>query len=67
MPRGWRWEWLVQEDGATGVARDILPADDERIVFGTGRRGGVAITRSLALARARGDLVKNLDQDDILA
>jgi glycosyltransferase involved in cell wall biosynthesis len=65
MPTGWQWEWLIQEDGRTGIAREILPADD-RIVFGDGRPNGVAITRNLALSRARGDLVKNLDQDDIL-
>lgn len=65
VPEGWQWEWLVQEDGRTGIARDILPTDD-RVVFGDGRPNGVAITRNLALARARGDLVKNLDQDDVL-
>lgn len=65
LPDGWSWEWLVQEDGRTGVAASILPKDT-RIVFGTGRRGGVAITRNMALAVAKGDLIKNLDQDDIL-
>lgn len=65
MPEGWSWEWLVQEDGSSGVAREILPAD-ERIDFGTGRHNGVAITRNLALSRARGELVKNFDQDDLL-
>lgn len=65
LPHGWAWEWLVQEDGRTGVARDVLPAD-ERVVHGSGRHGGVAITRNLALSRARGELVKNLDQDDVL-
>lgn len=66
MPEGWQWEWLVQEDGTTGVAQDILPSDS-RIDFGTGRHNGVAITRNLALSRARGELVKNHDQDDYLA
>src|SRR5687768_6367518 len=65
LPDGWAWEWLVQEDGRTGVARDVLPPD-ERVVHGSGRKGGVAITRNLALSRARGELVKNLDQDDVL-
>lgn len=65
MPRGWEWEWVVQEDGTSGIAEEILPADD-RIRFGRGRHGGVAITRNLALARCRGELVKNLDQDDVL-
>jgi glycosyltransferase involved in cell wall biosynthesis len=48
------------------VAERILPPSDDRLVFGTGRHGGVAITRNLALSAARGDLVKNLDQDDVL-
>lgn len=66
LPEGWRWEWIVQEDGPTRQAEDILPSDDDRIVFGRGRRGGVAITRNLALSTAQGELVKNLDHDDIL-
>lgn len=65
LPEGWQLEWLIQEDGTTGIAETIIPAD-ERIKFGTGRHGGVAITRNLALSRASGSLVKNLDQDDIL-
>lgn len=68
LPAGWDWEWLVQEDGATGVAASILPVpDDPRIKLGDGRHGGVAITRNLALSRSRGAFVKNLDQDDVLA
>lgn len=65
LPSGWEWELIVQEDGRTRTAHEILP-DDDRIKFGTGRRGGVAITRNLGLARARGSFIKNLDQDDIL-
>lgn len=65
LPQGWDWEWVIQEDGDTGAAKEILP-DDPRLIFGTGRRGGVALTRNLALAQSRGELVKNLDQDDIL-
>lgn len=65
MPRGWEWEWVVQEDGTRGAAEGLLPSDS-RIRFGCGRRGGVAITRNLGLSRCSGSLVKNLDQDDIL-
>jgi len=65
LPAGWGWEWVIQEDGHTGVARDTLP-DDPRISSSMGRHTGVAITRNLGLSRARGDLVKNLDQDDVL-
>lgn len=66
LPTGYQWEWVIQEDGATRVAEDILPPSDDRIRFGVGRRGGVAIARNLGTARARGALIKNLDQDDIL-
>lgn len=65
LPEGWQLEWIVQEDGNTGVAERILPVDD-RISFGGGRHGGVALTRNLALGRATGELVKNLDNDDMM-
>ncbi|MBS2961877.1 glycosyltransferase family 2 protein [Actinocrinis puniceicyclus] len=65
LPVGWRWEWVVQEDGESGAARAILPGDP-RISHGYNAHGGVAITRNLALARAAGGLIKNLDQDDQL-
>jgi hypothetical protein len=65
LPDGWELEWVIQEDGDTGVVRDLLPADP-RVRFGTGRRGGPALTRNMALARSKGDLIKNLDQDDML-
>ena len=44
LPAGWRWEWVVQEDGGAGVARRCLP-DDERIAHGANRHLGVALTR----------------------
>lgn len=66
LPPGWSWEWLVQEDGQTGVLSDLLPGDDPRISLATGRPGGAAIARNMALARASGDLVKVLDADDQL-
>ena len=65
MPEGWSWEWVVQEDGTSRIAHEILPGD-ARISFCEGRPGGVAITRNLGLSRAKGSLVKNLDQDDVL-
>jgi glycosyltransferase involved in cell wall biosynthesis len=66
LPDGWSLEWLVQEDGAEGRrASDILPADP-LIQLAGGRRGGVSVTRNLALARSTGQLVKNLDADDVL-
>jgi glycosyltransferase involved in cell wall biosynthesis len=65
MPPEWDWEWIVQEDGDTGIAREILPADP-RITFGEGRKLGVAHTRNLGVSRVRGSLVKTFDQDDVL-
>ncbi|MFI6499991.1 glycosyltransferase family 2 protein [Nonomuraea typhae] len=65
LPEGWELEWVIQEDGHAGETAAILPADP-RVKIGSGRRGGVALTRNLALARSSGELVKNLDADDIL-
>jgi|SRR6266536_1218930 len=65
IPDGWDWEWLIQEDGETGSIQKLVPEDD-RIRLGIGRYGGPAVARNLALARARGSLVKVLDADDIL-
>lgn len=65
LPSGWSWQWLVQEDGETGSLSDFL-ADDPRISYRTGRRGGPGVARTLALARADGELVKVLDADDKL-
>jgi glycosyltransferase involved in cell wall biosynthesis len=65
MPDGWQWQWVVHEDGPTHQAQDILP-DDPRITFSRTRHGGIAIARNLALAQATGQLVKNLDHDDVL-
>ncbi|MBF6179908.1 glycosyltransferase [Nocardia otitidiscaviarum] len=66
LPKGWSLEWVIQEDGSTNAAEEILRGADERISFHTGRRGGVALTRNLALANSRGELIKNLDADDVL-
>ena len=65
LPAGWEWQWLVQEDGQTGTVAKLL-LDDPRISPGTGRHGGPGVARTLALARAAGDLVKVLDADDQL-
>jgi glycosyltransferase involved in cell wall biosynthesis len=65
MPDGWQWRWLVQEDGEAGTIADFLP-DDPRISYSTGRAGGPGVARTLALARADGELVKVLDADDQL-
>lgn len=66
LPEGWTCEWLLQEDGDGGAAREYLGVDDPILSHGANRHLGVAMTRNLALARANGSLVKNLDQDDVL-
>jgi len=67
LPDGWSWEWIIQEDGddAGTTVTDLLPSD-ERISYSSGRRGGPGIARTMALSRARGELVKVLDADDEL-
>ncbi len=66
LPPGWAWEWLVQEDGETGLLADVLPADG-RVLPGSGRRGGPGVARMMAMSRASGELIKALDADDVLA
>jgi glycosyltransferase involved in cell wall biosynthesis len=68
LPAGWDWQWVVQEDGHSGQVEPALP-DDPRISFGSSRPGspgGPAVTRTMALSRVRGSLVKALDADDRL-
>jgi hypothetical protein len=65
LPEGWRWEWLVQQDGPEGAVP--LPPDDSRISFRVSNRWGrQALARNIALSRAQGDLIKVLDADDML-
>lgn len=65
LPDGWRWEWIVQEDGELDVVKNALPRDP-RISYGCGRIGGPGVARTVALARVTGELVRNLDADDRL-
>jgi glycosyltransferase involved in cell wall biosynthesis len=65
MPRGWDWQWVVQEDGETGDVARMLPHDD-RISAGSGRRTGESATRTMCLSRAAGEFIKVLDADDQL-
>jgi glycosyltransferase involved in cell wall biosynthesis len=66
LPDEWEWQWVVQEDGTTGILDSLLPAD-VRISSGQGRHGGAGTARTLALSRVAGELVKVLDADDQLA
>jgi glycosyltransferase involved in cell wall biosynthesis len=63
---GWEFEWCVQEDGAAPSLHERLPPDERIRYDAAGTRYGVATTRNLALARARGEVVRVLDQDDLL-
>ncbi|AXB48450.1 glycosyltransferase [Amycolatopsis albispora] len=65
LPAGWSWEWLVQADGDGDLLTGRLP-DDPRVRPGHNRKGGPGVTRTMAAGRARGELVKNLDADDLL-
>jgi glycosyltransferase involved in cell wall biosynthesis len=62
LPTGWELEWVVQEDGDRPRLGGIAAAEYEA----NGAQLGVAVTRNLALARVRGELVRVLDSDDLL-
>jgi glycosyltransferase involved in cell wall biosynthesis len=66
LPDGWDWLWLIQEDGQSDQVAPYVP-DDVRISFRQGRPGGAGMARTMALARAEGELIKVLDADDMLA
>lgn len=65
MPPGWKWEWVVQEDGATGRPLALLP-DDQRISPGKAPHGRQAMARTITLSRVRGVLTRAVDADDVL-
>lgn len=64
LPAGWGWQWVVQEDGETGLVAQL--PDDPRVSPGSAKRGLAAVARTLALGRAEGVLVRALDADDVL-
>lgn len=66
LPEGWTWEWVVQEDGETGLPGQPLDLDDPRISYAMADRGRAATARTLASARATGKYVRALDADDVL-
>lgn len=66
MPPGWGWQWVVQEDGTSGVPTGQLPTDDPRISTACGRAGRAAMARTVALTRARGVLTRAIDADDVV-
>ncbi|MGW4437956.1 glycosyltransferase [Streptomyces sp. NPDC004596] len=66
LPNGWAVQWLVQEDGTTGRPLNTLPSQSW-ISPGQGSKGGAGATRTMALSRATGELVRTLDADDVIA
>ena len=66
-PDGWEIEHLIQEDGGSPRLREQVEALDERIAYDSNdAQLGVAITRNIALTRARGEIVQLIDHDDLL-
>lgn len=66
LPDGVELEWLIQEDSPAPTVAHLLP-DDPRIRHeANGAQLGQAMTRNLALRRATGTWVQNLDADDAL-
>jgi glycosyltransferase involved in cell wall biosynthesis len=66
LPVGWRLEWVVQEDGDSPALSAALK--DFRLVrYQANEQSlGIAVTRNLALSRARGVLSHMFDSDDLL-
>lgn len=68
VPHGWDVEWLVQQDGpAHADTRAIVSQLPNAAYEPTDAKAGIPGTRNLALSRARGELVRTLDHDDLLA
>lgn len=62
------FEWLLQEDGVAPLGVPQPLAEDSRVQYRANHMHlGAGGTRTMALLRARGDLVVLLDADDLLA
>ena len=61
-----RWEWLIQFDGESWDVPHWIRNDSRIRVEINGAKFGIANTRNLALARAKGAYVQSLDSDDWL-
>lgn len=66
LPAGWRLEWVIQEDGDSPGLPATLEAFRLVRYQANGQSFGAAVTRNLALSRARGVLSHMLDSDDLL-
>jgi teichuronic acid biosynthesis glycosyltransferase TuaG len=59
------WEVIVVDDESSDATMEVARAVDPRVtVIANPRRGGPAVARNLAVARARGELLAFLDADD---
>jgi glycosyltransferase involved in cell wall biosynthesis len=70
LPVEWDLEWLVQEDSEEPELQGLVEkfaAGDQRVRYEVnGAALGPGGTRTLALQRARGELIRTLDSDDLL-
>lgn len=68
LPEGWYWQWLLQEDGLTGIPLKEVPdeSEDPRVSKALGRAGRAPMARTTALSRADGVLTRAVDADDTL-
>lgn len=70
FPVGWEFEWLIQEDSSDPELKHVVEefaAGDQRVRYeANGAVLGPGGTRTLALCRARGELIRTLDSDDLL-
>jgi cellulose synthase/poly-beta-1,6-N-acetylglucosamine synthase-like glycosyltransferase len=66
LPADWGLEWLVQEDSDSHSLAEQVSGDPRIRYACNGAQLGAAATRNLALARATGEYLHNLDADDLL-
>jgi glycosyltransferase involved in cell wall biosynthesis len=66
LPAGWDFEWVFQEDGSSPSLAGLAGRVPQVRYQANHEPLGIAATRNLALSRARGDLVRVLDHDDVL-
>lgn len=66
LPPGWEFEWVFQEDGGTPSLGELVDDVPGARYAANHKQLGIAGTRNLALSRARGELIRVLDHDDVL-
>lgn len=66
LPVEWDFEWVFQEDGYSPSLAKLARQVPQVRYQANYEPLGIATTRNLALSRARGELVRVLDHDDVL-